>query len=133
MKKAVLVFIVSALVLISTGVWYFRTKTDIAPLEAATGFGVIVILMFFAFFFGIKRLTSVMRDEPAEDEMSKKIMVKASSLSYFISLYLWVFVIYISDRVEVDIDVLIGSGVLGMAIIFAICWLILKFRGVRNE
>ena len=60
-------------------------------------------------------------------------MVKASSLSYFISLYLWVFVIYISDRVAVDIEVLIGSGVLGMAIIFTICWLILKFKGVRNE
>lgn len=133
MKKAVVVFIVSALVLISTGVWFFSSKSDIAPFEAATGFGVIVLLVVFALFFGIKRLTSVMRDEPAEDEMSKRIMVKASSLSYFISLYLWVFVIYISDRVAVDIEVLIGSGVLGMAIIFTICWLILKFKGVRNE
>lgn len=132
MKKAVVVFIVSALVLISTGVWFFSSKSDIAPLEA-TGFGVIILLVGFALFIGTKRLTSARRGEPTEDELSKKVMVKASSLSYFISLYLWVFVIYINDRVEVDTEVLIGSGVLGMAIIFAICWLILNFKGVRNE
>ena len=55
MKKAVVVFIVSALVLISTGVWFFSSKSDIAPFEAATGFGVIVLLVVFALFFEIGR------------------------------------------------------------------------------
>ncbi len=132
MKKAVIVFIVSALVLISTGVWYFSSKSDMAPLEV-TGFGVILLLVVFALFIGIKRLMSAKRGEPSEDELSKKVMMRASSLSYFISLYLWVFVIYINDRVDVDTEVLIGSGVLGMAVIFAICWLIINFKGVRNE
>jgi len=132
MKKAVIVFIVSALVLVSTGIWYFSSGSGRVPLEN-TGIGVIILLVVFALFIGFKRLTSAKRGEPAEDEMSKKVMVKASSLAYFISLYLWIFVIYINDRVDVDTEVLIGSGVLGMAVIFAICWLVINFRGVRNE
>ena len=32
-----------------------------------------------------------------------------------------------------DTEVLIGTGILGMAVTFALCWVILNFRGIRNE
>lgn len=95
-------------------------------------FLVITLLVVFALFIGVKRISSEKRGEPSEDEMSKKVMQKAASLSYFISLYLWVFMIYIKDKVTMDVEVLMGSGILGMAVIFALSWLYFNFRGIRN-
>ena len=132
MKRAIVVFVVAALVLIATGLWYFSSAGDLKLVDIA-GFGVILVLVLFALFLGFRKLFSARRGEPVEDEMSKRVMGRASSLSYFISLYMWVFVIYINDRVDLETEALIGSGVMGMAVIFAITWLIVHFRGVRND
>jgi hypothetical protein len=40
--------------------------------------------------------------------------------------------IYIKDRIPFDTEQLLGTGVLGMAIIFALCWVVFNFRDVRN-
>jgi peptidoglycan/LPS O-acetylase OafA/YrhL len=96
-------------------------------------FGVIGLLISFAVFVGLKRLKSERRGEPAEDELSKSILQKTAAWSYYISLYLWVAMIYIKDRVSMDTEQLIGTGILGMAVTFAVCWLIFNFRGLRHE
>jgi peptidoglycan/LPS O-acetylase OafA/YrhL len=87
----------------------------------------------FALFIGFKRLTSAKRGEPAEDELSKKVILKTAAWSYYISLYLWVGILFIKDRVNLDSEELIGAGILGMALSWVICWMIFHFRGVRNE
>jgi peptidoglycan/LPS O-acetylase OafA/YrhL len=132
MKKTRILFIVSALVLITTGLWIFSGSSEINPTELVS-LGVIVLVVVFALFVGYKRLTSVKKGEPAEDEMSKKVMQKTSSLSYYISLYLWLAIMYFSDKLNYEIHTIIGAGILGMAVIFAVCWLFFNFRGVRNE
>jgi len=132
MKKTVLVFVVTALVLITTGLWYFLTNEPLKPYDLLT-FGIIFMLVSFALFLGFKRLTSAKRGEPAEDELSKKIMRKASSVSYFISLYLWLAIAYFSERINYETHTIIGAGILGMAVIFGICWLVINFSGIKNE
>jgi peptidoglycan/LPS O-acetylase OafA/YrhL len=87
----------------------------------------------FAVFVGYKRMTSAKRGEPTEDEMSKKVLLKTAAWSYYISLYLWVAMLIIKDRVNLDTEEIIGAGILGMAVSFAVCWLIFNFRGTRNE
>jgi Kef-type K+ transport system membrane component KefB len=132
MKRAVIAFFVSVLVLASVIMW-LRMSPEGMSIHEVTQIGIIFLMVVFGLFFAWRRFSSVRRGEPVEDEMSKRVMQKASSLSYFISLYLWVFVIYINDRVDVDTEVLIGSGILGMSVIFVISWLIIYLRGLRNE
>jgi peptidoglycan/LPS O-acetylase OafA/YrhL len=132
MKKTVLVFVVTALVLITTGIWYFSTNEPLKLFDLLT-FGIIVMVVSFAVFLGFKRLTSAKRGEPAEDELSKKIMRKASSVSYYISLYLWLAIGYFSEKINYETHTIIGAGILGMAVIFGICWLVINFSGIRNE
>jgi len=132
MKKTVVLFIIGALVLIATGFWIFSGSSPVEPAELVSLF-VIVLVVAFALFVGYKRLTSVKKGEPAEDEMSKKIMHKTSSLSYYISLYWWLTLMYFSDKLNFETHTIIGAGILGMAVIFAVCWLVFNFRGVRNE
>ncbi len=132
MKKGVFALIVAALVLISTGLWLFSTPGNLKPFDFLS-FGIIIIIVGFALFVGYKRLSSAKRGEPAEDEMSKKILIKTASLSYYISLYLWVGILFVKDRVDLDTEELLGAGILGMAIIYPFCWLVFNIRGVRND
>jgi len=132
MKKTVVLFIIAAMVLIATGFWIFSGSSPVEPAELSS-LVVIVLVVAFALFVGYKRLTSVKKGEPAEDEMSKKIMQKTSSLSYYISLYWWLAIMYFSDRLKFEMHTIIGTGILGMAVIFTVCWLVFNFRGVRNE
>ncbi|NLJ43543.1 MAG: hypothetical protein GX431_07775 [Bacteroidales bacterium] len=132
MKKGIAVLIIALLVLITTALWLASTDGVLKPYDALS-FGVIIVVIGFALFFGYKRITSVRRGEPAEDEMSRKIIQRTAAVSYYISLYLWVAILFIKDRVSLDTEELIGGGILGMAITFAICWIVLYFRGIRNE
>ena len=132
MKKAVIFFIVAALVLATVGLWIFSSSGNFKPADIAS-FGIIILVVAFAVFIGVKRLKSAKRGEPPEDELSKKVMRKTSSLSFYISLYLWLAIMYFSDKLNYETHTIIGIGILGMAVVFAVCWLVINFTGSRNE
>jgi peptidoglycan/LPS O-acetylase OafA/YrhL len=132
MKKTMVIFIVAALVLVTTGFWFFTSRSDF-KLADLVMYAVIIVVVGFALFTGYKRLTSVRRGEPAEDELSKKVLQKTAAMSYYISLYLWLAVMYIADKKDYETHVLLAAGILGMAVIYALCWVVYNFRGVRNE
>lgn len=131
MKKSGLVFLVVILVVVSTILWIAKSGA-LAGIDVLQ-IGVIAILVILAVVFGYRRLTSERRGEPAEDELSKKVMMKASAWAYFISLYMWVFMIWLKDRVTFDTEQLLGTGILAMAVIWALCWLVVYWRGIRDE
>jgi peptidoglycan/LPS O-acetylase OafA/YrhL len=132
MKKTILLFVIAILVLGTVGLWIYSSKNAFSPGNIFQ-LGVIVIVVGFALFFGIKRAGSTMRGEPAEDELSRKMLVKASSISFYISIYLWLIVMYFSDKTKLATHTLIGAGILGMALLFALCWVVIYLRGIRNE
>jgi peptidoglycan/LPS O-acetylase OafA/YrhL len=131
MKKIIPVLVVSLLVIGATILWISGSEFSL-PTAEIVQFIVIFLLVGFGIYVAINRLRSVRRGEPAEDELSKRILQKASSLSYYISLYLWVAMIYIKDRITVDTEVLLGSGILGMAVIWAVLVIWFKVRGLKN-
>ena len=131
MKKTILAFFVAGMVLLTTGFWFFSSGEK-GPSEWVQ-FGVIGLIIAFGVFFAFRRLSSSRRGEPQEDERSKNVMLKTAALSYYISLYWWVFLLFIKDRIAYDTEVLIGSGILGMAVAFAISWLYFQFRGGHEE
>ena len=132
MKKGIVVLLVAILVLITTGLWLYSASGNLKPFDLVS-VGVIILVVSFAFLVGFKRLKSARRGEPVEDELSKKVLLKTAAWSYYISLYLWVAMLFIKDRINLDTEELLGAGILGMAISFAICWLVLNSRGIRNE
>jgi peptidoglycan/LPS O-acetylase OafA/YrhL len=86
-----------------------------------------------AVYIGIKRIKSARRGEPSEDELTKKIMVKTASVSYYISIYLWLFIGFFSDRLNLANHTLIGIGISGMAMVYVLSWVIISLRGLRDE
>jgi len=132
MKKSILVFIICALLILSVTLWMLKGKATGSVQEILMVAG-IFILVGFALLFGLKRMRSHARKEPLEDELSKKVMTKATSLAYYISLYLWLFVMYVSDKVKLPVHTLIGAGIMGMALAFFFCWLYLNAAGMKND
>jgi hypothetical protein len=132
MKRSYIVFAVSGIVLLSALFWFLSANSSINFGENIQ-FLVILLLVIFGLFFGIRRFKSEKRGEPTEDELSKMIMQKASSLSYFISLYLWLVLMYISGEGYAETEVLFGWGILGMGVIFAVTWFIIYFFGTNRE
>mgnify|MGYP001227105616 CR=1 FL=1 len=132
MKKAVIIFIVAALVIAAAILWLMSSSVNFKPSDV-TSYAVLILVVGFALFIGFKKLSSARKGEPVEDEMSKKVMRKTAAYSYYISLYLWLVLMYFSDKVEYEAHTVIGAGILGMALVFTLCWLVFNFRGVRNE
>jgi hypothetical protein len=54
MKRTILVFVISTLVLASTALWYFTSSTACKPVDILQ-FGVILVLIGYAIYFGYKR------------------------------------------------------------------------------
>ena len=112
--------------------WLFKVEKSISAREIVES-GIIIILVGFGLYFAFRRFSSASRGEPQEDELSKKIVQKTAAWSYYISVYMWVFMIWLKDRVALDTDEVLGAGILAMALIFLACWIAIKVRGIRNE
>ena len=132
MKRSYLVFIVAALVLITSIFWFVNSGPSL-KLADNLQFVVILVILIFAVFIGVKRFTSERRGQPSEDELSKKIMQKAAAVSYYFSIYLWLALMYIADKGEYETHILFGGGILGMALILAISWVVIYFFGMKSE
>lgn len=134
MQKVLIMTAIIAMVIFTVVLWLFKQSGQgfSEPLEYLH-FGIIALVMVFALFILIKRWNSVKRGQPAEDEMSKRIMQRTAALSYYISLYLWVFILFIKDRVDWDTEQLIGTGILGMAIVYAVIAVFFNIKGVSGD
>ena len=132
MKRIVLLFVIIALVLGSVALWLLGTPGRNSSVDLVQ-VGVVLVVVGFAFFLVLKIAGSYKRGEPAEDELSKKVLQKTAAVSYYVSLYIWVFLIYLNDRITMDTEQLLGTGILAMAVTFGVLWLIVNQRGIRNE
>lgn len=63
--------------------------------------------------------------------MKKAIIVFILAALVLATVGLWIF--SSSDKLDFEAHTLIAAGILGMAVIFAICWLIVNFTGIKNE
>ncbi|MCI0523364.1 MAG: hypothetical protein L0Y37_06900 [Bacteroidales bacterium] len=132
MKRALIALAVSLIVLVTTALWFFKVEKSITGPEVLT-FGIIIVLVGFGLYFAYMRFTGAQRGEPPEDELSKRMLQKSAAWSYYISLYMWVFMIWLKDRVTLDTEQVLGAGILSMAVIFFLCWIVIRIRGIRNE
>jgi uncharacterized membrane-anchored protein len=131
MKKTIVTFVISALIVASLALWALKGQIAGNTQEIVMA-GIVLVLVGFAVTLGVSRLRSHLRREPGEDELSRMVMIRASSLAYYVSIYMWLFVMYISDKTTLAAHSLVGAGILGMAVIFLFCWLGVKIFGMKN-
>jgi len=79
----------------------------------------------------VRNYKSVKGGFPIEDERSTRVMEKAMAKAYLISIYLLLAISWASDGMIKfrDVSQGMGAGIMGMAVIFALCWLYYSRRG----
>ncbi len=131
MKKLSLILIVVGVLVITTGLWFFSSVREFKTADVLH-VGVIFLIVIFAVFIGLKRLAGGKRGEPSEDELSKRIVQKTAAISYYISLYIWLFMLFLKDKARLDTEEIIVTGILGMALSFGIIWIITYLKGIKE-
>jgi len=132
MKKAIMIFIVSAIVLASAIFWLITLGAEFSSTNIFQ-FGVLFIIVAFAVYIGFKKLGNAKRGEPVEDELSKKVKTKAAAMSYYVSLYWFLVLMYISDKLDLETNTTLGIAILGMAIFWFVFWIYYNSKGNTNE
>ena len=131
MKKLIIVIVISFVIII--GILVFMTTEASTKNDLLQSSSVLIIVIGFGMLVLFRRFISIKKGEPTEDELSKLILQKTASLSFYISLYLWLIISYFSDKINIEIEELIGYGIIGMAIIFISIWSFLKIKGFKND
>ena len=132
MKKVIFIIALTALLLSGVIFWILKTEEPV-NLANMPQFGVIFILILFALILAFSRLKSLKQGLPAEDEFSKKLLNIAAGRAYYFSLYLWLGLMYLDSDGKYETESLFGIGIVGMAVLLGIHWVILKYTGIKDE
>ena len=122
MRKAIFMVVLAVAVIASFVVWLVNPNVAFNTQEFLMILGLILVVGF-ALFLALRRLRSVKEKLPAEDELSKNIQKRGAATSYYVSIYLWLVIMYFSDKTALECHSLIGAGIMGMAVIWALSWI----------
>ena len=121
MRKAIIIAVLAVLVTGTIIIWLINSD---AP-RLTEGFLMIpiqIVILVFAVVVVVKRWRAKKEKLPVEDEMSKEILRRGAATSYYVSIYLWLALMFFEESIDLERSTLIGAGILGMAVIFALSW-----------
>jgi peptidoglycan/LPS O-acetylase OafA/YrhL len=130
--RTILVVILAVLVVVTFILWITNSEKSF-DFGSILMFVIPVVILVYAVLLIRKRWVDAREQMPAEDELSKSIRLKSGYTSFQISLFLWLVIGSIEDRVDLEGHTIIGAGIMGMAIIFALSWLYHRFIGKPHE
>ena len=114
--------VLSVAVLVTLIMWWVRAGSSLET-KGSFMIAIQVVVVVFAVFFAFRRLKSAKQNLPTEDEMSKKILRRGAATSYYVSMYMWLAFMFFEERIDLERSTLIGAGILGMAVIYALSWI----------
>lgn len=91
-----------------------------------------IIIVLFAVFILYDKMKNFKSKIVSEDELTKKLKLKAGNTSFLISIYIWLLLYYIHGE-YIQEDYLFGIGIMGMALTYALSYLFYSKFGKLNE
>jgi len=133
MKKVFLPIFILTWTLVLSGLWIIQPSNSTSSVLEYIFVGIIFLFFLLGGYFGYGRMKRKNKGLPEEDELSIKIAQKSAAISFYLSLVLWLALIFIQSHFTYDIKWLLSSGMIGMAIIFVISWLIINKQGIDEK
>ncbi|MCK4429483.1 MAG: hypothetical protein KAU95_03845 [Candidatus Aenigmarchaeota archaeon] len=124
--------IITALIIFALLLYAGEVLTKGEILKLVFPVGIIIIIGLLMIPFVKRRYFDVKKGVPFEDERSKKMMNRAAACAFYISLYWLLAIGYASSNEWIhfrDISHATNTGIIGMAIIFGICYLHYNRKG----
>ena len=123
--KTFLVFYFSFLILALAGIGLYQNNSLPRFMEYLH-ICFMIFIVAIGLYQGYMMLRARKLEQPADDELSLKVLHRAAMISYLVSLNVWAILIYVGSKTEVDPFILFGTGILSMTVVFAVSWVIMK-------
>lgn len=123
--KTFLVFYFSFLILALAGIGLYQNNSLPRFMEYLH-ICFMIFIVAIGLYQGYLMLRARKLEQPADDELSLKVLHRAAMISYLVSLNVWAILIYVGSKTEVDPFILFGTGILSMTGVFAVTWVIMK-------
>ncbi|MBT8221291.1 MAG: hypothetical protein KJP00_15795 [Bacteroidia bacterium] len=130
-SKILLISLATGTVTFVAGMWLYFSRATMGAFEYAVA-GFVLMTVIFGFVVGLKKLSDEKKGFPADDELSISIKLKAGAMAFLCSFYLWTFVMIFLSGSNMDVEVIIGIGVLGMAVLFLGFWTYYSQKGIGD-
>ncbi len=125
-KIRLIAIMIVSLFVIATGIlWVITSSMDGDFTGAVLGAIIAITILVFAIFVFVRGNRDLREGYPIKDERSRRVIEKASSTAFYVSLYLFLAIGYFSHGLIRfrDVSQAAGVGVGGMALLFLIFWL----------
>ncbi len=122
MRKTVFIAVLAVSVMVAMILWLIRTDNPI-NIKGTLMISIQIVVVAFAIVVVFRKLKAAKLKLPTEDELSKNILRRGAATSYYASMFMWIGFMYFEDRIKLEGYRLIGAGILGMALIFALSWI----------
>ncbi|MDH3711261.1 MAG: hypothetical protein OER04_15305 [Cyclobacteriaceae bacterium] len=96
-------------------------------------YGVVGLIALFSIITVINHLRKASKGITTEDELSRKIKMKAAANAFMASFYLWTMILLFTIDSGLSVEVLLGLGLVGMGILYIGFWFYHNYQGVPNE
>ncbi|MCX6284079.1 MAG: hypothetical protein NTW31_07590 [Bacteroidetes bacterium] len=93
----------------------------------------MTIIGLFGLYQGVSAAWSAWRGDPLKDELTRKIRLKASSISFYISIWVWIGLMFAEKNQVRFHSGILGTGVLIMIGVYIISSVVIRIRGLRDE
>ena len=138
MKGIYLPLLAITAVLAVTGIQIFQVDTvDSAGSNTAEIIYVIMlaVLIGLGILFAFRRSNDLKKGLPAEDELSKRNLNRAGSVTFFISLLIWLVLLYIEvhELLNLESRFLFSYGLIAVCFVFLLSWTIINYGGAGHE
>jgi peptidoglycan/LPS O-acetylase OafA/YrhL len=138
MRKAIISAVLAVLVVGTIALWIINAERSAETPLKLNGSSILMIAVAVVILvYGVLAILKGFRDAknklPSQDELSKKILIRSAATSYYVSLYLWLAIMFFEERIPLERSSLIGAGILGMAISFALSWLYHRFISKAHD
>lgn len=129
-------FIISTLVRTSLlallGYWVYKSEKPFDAL-AYTILGLGILIIGFGLYFALDRYKSAKAGLRPEDELSTRIKERAAAKAFSFSIYMWVFGVLFMVDIGPRAKIVVGLGVIVMALFYFITWFYLTKKGLSDE
>lgn len=128
------IIIVCLLVLV-TGIFFsFNSFMNDDIAGGIAGVLIAVIILGYAIFVFKRGTRDIKGGFPLHDERSRRVLEKSSSKAFYISLYLFLIIGFVSDDIIHfrDVSQATGIGIGGMVLLFGLFWLYYNRKEIWN-
>ncbi len=130
--KSLISFISPALGLTLLVLWIFMAKEPFDSIGYLI-FALSVFMICFGIYFKVQSYKNQKIGLTSDDELSNRIKERATAKAFNISFYMWLFMILFVKDIEPKVKIIMGFGLLGMALVFFLNWLYYSKVGISDE